>query len=132
MKRNLIIPFVFIVSLLISFNSYSQSNTITIGDSVKYEVQGMLISKNNDIIAIQLSDTEHTPKVNTEGTLSKYFDKLLFGWLIVGNMKVISVNKEIITLKILEEKSPITLSGKKQDYFEPGFSVKFTWTEIAK
>ncbi len=129
MTRNLILPFVFVVFLSISFNLYSQGNSVNIKDTVKYEIRGTILSKSSNIVTVQLAGTGDTPKENTEGMFSRYFDKVLFGWITIGKMKVTAVNKETITFKILEEKSQITLSGQTQNYFEPGASVKFTWNK---
>ena len=116
--------------------SFSQSNTIT-KDSTSFEFQGKILSKNSDIIIVQRTDTARLPVNNTIGILSKYFEKVLFGanvtgWLDVGKMNVIKVDKSIVTMKLLEEKSMITIDGKPEDHFQPGFVVKFSWEEKNK
>jgi hypothetical protein len=54
------------------------------------------------------------------------------GWLDVGEMKIQSVENNIVTMVLLEEKSIITINGQKEDHFKPGFTVKFGWNEKAQ
>jgi hypothetical protein len=122
-----------IILFLLSATAFSQANTTPI-DSVHYEFQGKILSKNGDIVKVQQTDTSRLPAKNTLGILSKYFEKVLFGanvtgWLDVGKMKIIAIDKGIITMKLLEEKSMITIDGKQEDHFQPGFMVKFIWKE---
>jgi hypothetical protein len=129
-----IISAVFTVLLIFLFQfSFSQANTNS-KDSTSYEFQGKILSKNADIVTVQQTDSSRLPVKNIIGMLSKYFEKVLFGanitgWLDVGKMKVTATNKGIVTMKLLEEKSMITIDGKQEDHFQPGFVVKFIWKE---
>lgn len=84
---------------------------------------------------MQQTDSSRLPGKNIEGTLSKYFEKIIFdvntkGWLDVGKMKIKAVENKIITMELLEETSVITINGQKEDHFQPGFVVKFNWEEF--
>jgi hypothetical protein len=103
-------------------------------DTVQYELAGTIISKAGKIVKVRQSDTTKAPAVHTIGLFSKYFEKqfmgsVITGWLETGKMKVISFAKGVLTLELLEERSEITVNGKKEDHFKPGFKVKFAWSE---
>jgi len=122
-----------VILLGITDKALSQSNT-AIADSVRYEFKGVILSKDDAIIKVQQTDSAQLPARNTEGTLTKHFDKILFGanitgWLDVGKMKVVSIDGNVITFKLLEEISVIVVDGQKEDHFQPGFVVKFIWKE---
>jgi hypothetical protein len=133
MKQKIIIVTTAVLLIFIFNFSFSQSNTGT-KDSTSYEFQGKILSKNNDIVSVQQTDTGRLPIKNTIGILSKYFEKVLFGanvtgWLDVGKMNVLKTDKGIVTMRLIEEKSMITIDGKQEDHFQPGFVVKFIWEE---
>ncbi len=132
--KQIIITATIAVLLIFFINfSFAQSNAV-IKDSTSFEFQGKILSKNNDIVTVQQTDTARLPVKNTLGILSKYFEKVLFGanvtgWLDVGKMNVLKTDKGIVTMRLLEEKSMITIDGKQEDHFQPGFVVKFIWEE---
>ena len=133
MKHNILSVTIAVLIIFLFNFSFSQSNTGT-KDSTSYEFQGRILSRNADIITVQQTDTVRLPVKNTLGTLSKYFEKVLFGanvtgWLDVGKMKVTATNKSVVTMKLLAEISMITVDGKQEDHFQPGFVVKFFWKE---
>jgi hypothetical protein len=133
MKQKTIFAATAVLLIFLCGFSFSQSNSTT-KDSTSYEFQGKILSKNNDIVRVQQTDTGRLPIKNTIGILSKYFEKVLFGanvtgWLDVGKMNVLKTDKGIVTMRLLEEKSMITIDGKQEDHFQPGFIVKFIWKE---
>jgi hypothetical protein len=129
-KTALLVLFLFPLSLFSQNQNTTQQN-----NSKAYEFTGTIISKNGNIIKVQQTDTLRLPGKNIEGTLSKYFEKIFFGakttgWLDVGKMKIKSVENNIVTMELLEETSIITINGQKEDHFQPGFIVKFSWQEF--
>ena len=128
-RLTLLILFLFPLSLFSQNQNTTQQN-----NSTPYEFSGTIISKTGNIVKVQQTDTIRLPGKNIEGTLSKYFEKIIFGvntkgWLDVGKMKIKSVENNIITMELLEETSIITINGQKEDHFKPGFVVKFSWKE---
>lgn len=124
-----------IVLFIIPSYLYSQNqNAQQQNDSVHYEFAGTIISKAGNLIKVQQTDNSMLPGKDTKGTLSKYFEKVIFGaktsgWLDVGEMKIQTVENNIVTMILLNEKSIITINGQKEDHFKPGFTVKFEWNE---
>ena len=125
-----------IILLLIPFSLFSQNQqgTQQKNDTTTYDFSGKIISKTGNNIIVQQTDSNKLPGANTEGTLSKYFEKVFFGmntkgWLDVGAMKIVSVENNIVTMLLLQEASVITVNGQKEDHFQPGFIVKFSWKE---
>jgi hypothetical protein len=125
----------FLFFFIIPLSLFSQNqNTSQKNDSIQFEFTGTIVSKAGNIIKVQQTDTSKLPGINTQGTFSKYFEKTIFGantkgWLETGNMVIKSIEKNIITMELLEEKSIITINGQKEDHFKPGFIVKFSWKE---
>ncbi|MFH0893239.1 MAG: hypothetical protein V2A54_02285 [Bacteroidota bacterium] len=96
-------------------------------------VEGTLISKNGLIVKFQpKAETNLLPVKDSLGILSKYFETTIgkfntTGWMDIGKMKVISADKNMLTLKLIEELSIITKNGEKVNHFKPGTVVRFTW-----
>jgi len=117
---------------------FSQNqNSSQLTDSVHYEFSGTIISRAGNIVKVKQTDNSMLPGKDIKGILSKYFEKIIFGakttgWLDVGEMKIQSVENNIVTMVLLEEKSIITINGQKEDHFKPGFTVKFGWDEKAQ
>jgi hypothetical protein len=131
-KLGLMILFILPTYLFSQNQNNSQQN-----DSVHYEFSGTIISRTGNIVKVQQTDNGMLPGKGEKGTLSKYFEKIIFGakttgWLDVGEMKIQSVENNIVTMILLEEKSIITINGQKEDHFKPGFTVKFGWNEKAQ
>ncbi len=121
----------FSISFVFSQNSIS-------GDTITREIYGTLTSKSGSKVKVTLDkEYEKLPKVNIEGELLKNFESEILsatvsGWLSIGEMKVNSIEKRIITLTLLKELSVITENGVKKNHFIPGKKIKFTWKDLAK
>lgn len=129
-KAGLLVLFLFPLFLFSQNQNTTQQNNAT-----AYEFAGTIISKNGSIVKVKQTDSARLPGKNIEGILSKYFEKIIFGvnttgWLDVGKIKIKSVENNIVTMELLEETSVITINGQKEDHFQPGFVVKFSWQEF--
>lgn len=134
--KQLIIFLLFILfqtSFLFGQNSSNQSYSgNSLADSITVELPGTIKSKVSDIITVQFSEAENIPLKSTIATLSKHFDSVVFGfkttgWLDIGNVQVISCEKGMLKLKLISEKSPMTVNDQKVDHFKPGNEVKLIW-----
>jgi hypothetical protein len=102
--------------------------------SISKTVEGTLISKNGLIVKFQpKAETNVLPVKDSLGILSKYFETTIgkfntTGWMDIGKMKVVSADRNMLTLKLIEELSIITKNGEKVNHFKPGTVVRFTWT----
>ncbi len=132
-KRSIILS----IFLLFSISFIFAQNSIS-GDTITREIYGTITSKSGTKVKVTLEkDYEKLPKVNTEGELQKNFKSELFsamisGWLSIGEMKVNSIEKRIITFTLIKELSAITENGVKRNHFIPGKTVKFTWKDLAQ
>ncbi len=125
-------------SLLSAQNNSAQSYSgNSVADSITLELPGIIKSKVNDIVTIQYSDAENIPAKNIKCTLSKHFDSVVFGfkttgWLDIADVQVITCEKGILKVKIISEKSDMTINDQKVDHFKPGNEVKLLWKEQNK
>jgi tetratricopeptide (TPR) repeat protein len=102
------------------------------GDTVEVTVYGKLTYKSGNIVKIEKTDGDEMPAVLQEGVLSKKFETEMFGgtvsgWVSIGQMKVSSINGNIIVFALLKEMSEIIENGVKKDQFVIGRDVKFDW-----
>ena len=138
MKKRIVYILFFTFIKILSATAQT-TNTIdasenTIKDSVRFEIEGIIKSKSNDFVTIQYSPQKKLPAKNTYGNLSKYFESVIFGfktngWLDIADVTVASSEKGILKLKILNEKSQMTINEEKVDHFAAGNKVKIIWKE---
>jgi hypothetical protein len=102
------------------------------GDTIEYVIQGKITYKSGSVVKMQKISGDEMPAAGTKGELSKKFETELFGgkmsgWIAIGDMKVNSVAKDIVTFSLLKELSMVTENGVKKNHFEIGKEVKFVW-----
>lgn len=106
-------------------------------DSVDYEVKGTFENNNKKSLTISINDLDPSPKINAMVNISKFGKKDLFGkemtfWLEIADAEVKEIKPGILVVKIIKEKSEITVNGKKKNQFEKGNQVKVKWKDKAK
>lgn len=133
----LLIFFLFSVSVFAQNSSNQSYSSNATPDSITIELPGTIKSKLNDIITVQYTEAVNLPTKNIKCTLSKHFDSVVFGfkttgWLDIAEVQVISCEKGILKLKMISEKSQITVNDEKVDHFKVGNEVKIIWKEPGK
>lgn len=106
-------------------------------DSTEHVIEGVLITPSVKKVNIQLQGNSLTenakmPAIGQTGELSKYFETNLFGfnssgWLVIGYVEITKIQNDIVSVKVIEQKSEMTINGSKKNHFEKGNKVKFLW-----
>jgi hypothetical protein len=104
------------------------------------EFEGTLIKKSGKSLSFRAkSTTGLSPLAQVE--VQKYFESkpgdagaagilggllggTVTGWMVVATAKVEKIEKDVVTLTIGEERSTVTINGKKTNHFIPGARMK--------
>ena len=105
------------------------------GDTVNYETQGKILVRAGNIVKIQIVNSGAIPAIGLEGELSKHFETELLGgkftgWMTIGLMKVVAINKNVVSFSLIKELSSVTENGLRKNQFEKGKEVKFIWQVV--
>jgi tetratricopeptide (TPR) repeat protein len=105
------------------------------GDTVSYETQGKIIIRSGNVVKVQIVTSGVLPAIGIEGELSKHFETELLGgkftgWMTIGQMKVIAINKNVVSFSLIKELSSVTENGLRKNQFEKGKEVKFIWQVV--
>lgn len=100
------------------------------------EAQGTIISRSGQIVSIECGSGE-LPPVGVRSDMSKYFEEkwgksVMSGWLGTGLVETVSIEARpngiiLLKVRIIEEKSSITVNDEKVDHFKKGKRVKLSW-----
>lgn len=96
-------------------------------------LEGTIIARKGKIVTIHPTTFTGTdPQNGTLADMSKYFEEKMgsmsmSGWLGVAKVEFIPTTHQNKDIKILEEKSEITVNGEKVDHFKVGKRVKLEW-----
>jgi tetratricopeptide (TPR) repeat protein len=123
--------FLTLVMLLLSICLKSENK----GDTVSYETQGKIVIRSGNVVKVQIVNSGAIPAIGLEGELSKHFETELLGgkftgWMSIGLMKVIAINKNIVSFSLIKELSSVTENGLRKNQFEKGKEVKFIWQVV--
>lgn len=94
------------------------------------EYLGTVTLRTPALVRLQLESAE-APAPGTAVTVSAFFRKNIFGmdttgWLVAARARVTAAQGDSVTLAVLEEKSAMTVNGKKVDHLTVGTRVKLT------
>jgi hypothetical protein len=92
------------------------------------EIAGRIASRKGNVITVRTASAP-APAVDARGTLYRRFEQQIGpmrmgGWLEVAKVTVKKSAADTIEIIIAEEKSNITVNGKKVDHFASGTEVK--------
>ncbi len=96
-------------------------------------LEGTIVARKGKVITINPTNFTGTdPQNGTIADMSKYFEEKMgsmsmSGWLGVAKIEFIPTTHQNTDIKILEEKSEITVNGEKVDHFKVGKRVKLEW-----
>jgi hypothetical protein len=96
-------------------------------------LEGTIISRKGNVVTIR--PTSFTGTAATNGTvadMSKHFEEkmgnmTMSGWLVVAKVEFIPTSHQNTDIKILEEKSEITVNDEKVNHFKVGKRIKLEW-----
>jgi len=91
---------------------------------------GTIASVSGDRVVLKASD--NFPPVGSTGKLWKQTSKKLGAseiefWLDIARVKILESGAGAVTLQVLEEKSVLTVNGRKQSHFTEGAKTKLEW-----
>ena len=118
----------FLLSVLIFWIAFAATTQAQTGS-----LEATVISRKGNIV--ELHPTRFTGQDYATGTIadmSKHFEEkmgnmTMQGWLVVAKVEFIPTARQNIEIKILEEKSEITVNGEKVNHFKPGKIMKLEW-----
>lgn len=124
MKYNRKLFALFLLSTF-SFSGISQC------DSLDYKVGGELLDGKKNSLKIRI-DGNNAPEKGLIVDVSKKGKNNLFGgntdfWLGIATAEVIKSSNDEVTVKVIEEKSSITINGEKKNHFVKGTPVRIEW-----
>ncbi|MCB0478686.1 MAG: toxin-antitoxin system YwqK family antitoxin [Crocinitomicaceae bacterium] len=95
---------------------------------VNYTLEGELVNSSSRT-PIMNQKMGILPEIGARGELLKYFQSELFGGqvsgtLVIAEVEITGIKGSNVSLKVLEEKSQITVNGKKKNHFLSGNRVK--------
>jgi hypothetical protein len=100
------------------------------------EVEGVIQARSGQIVAIDCPSGE-LPAVGVQSNMSKHFEEkwgksVMSGWLGTALVETVSVEAKpggriLLKVRIVEEKSSITVNDEKVDHFKKGKRVKLVW-----
>lgn len=101
-------------------------------DSTSYAAKGILKEVMLPVLRIRLDAGVTPPTVGQKGELQKFIKSEKPGfsftsWLVIAWAQVTQVEGNLVVLKVLEERSVMTINGEKKNHFTPESEVKFTW-----
>jgi hypothetical protein len=91
---------------------------------------GTIVSVSGDRVVLRASD--NFPPVGSTGKLWKQTSKKLGAseiefWLDIARVKILESGEGAVTLQVLEEKSVLSVNGRKQSHFTEGAKTKLEW-----
>jgi hypothetical protein len=96
-------------------------------------LEGTIIARKGNVVTVQMTSSDGTdPQNGTVADMSKYFEEKMgnismSGWLVVAKVEFVPTTHQNTDIKILEEKSEITVNGEKVNHFKVGKRVKLEW-----
>lgn len=106
------------------------------GDEPSFSVEGELTNSSSSFPEMLMMENGAV-RPGQKGELSKYFETKIFnanmsGWLVIGEVEVVSVKGKTVRFKVKEKKSEMTINGQPKNHFEKGRRVKFAVYEYAE
>jgi hypothetical protein len=97
---------------------------------VKAGVDGTLASRRGTEIKMQ-GKSGWLPEVGAEGEFSREIDAAVpflgGGMVVIAKTRVTKIDGDTVTMEMLEERSKMTVNGKKLDHFTKGVHVRLAW-----
>jgi hypothetical protein len=96
-------------------------------------LEGTIVSHKGNVVTIHPTSFTGTEATNgTIADMSKHFEEkmgnmTMSGWLVVAKIEFIPTTHQNTDIKILQEKSEITVNGEKVDHFKVGKRIKLEW-----
>jgi hypothetical protein len=115
--------FFLLLTLLLPSALHAQSGSL----------EGTIIGRKGNVVTIAPTNFTGTdPENGTVADMSKHFEEkmgnmTMSGWLAVAKIEFIPTSHQNTDIKILEEKSEITVNGEKVDHFKVGKRIKLEW-----
>jgi antitoxin component YwqK of YwqJK toxin-antitoxin module len=98
-------------------------------DKPNYTIQGVFSNSSSTKPILGEVNTQQV-KIGDKGELSKYFEETFLGmqtsgWIIIGTAEVTAISNQMITFKVLEKSSVVTVNGVEKSHFIAGKTIKF-------
>lgn len=110
------------------------------------EYEGAMVSKVGAVVRIKLKGGA-MPAAGTSAEMHRYFESKpgeasplgalggllgggLKGWVGIASTKIDKVDKDVVVATVIEERSTITINGKKVNHFSPGARVKLAVPQV--
>jgi hypothetical protein len=97
-------------------------------DGDPLEITGTVMKAAGGAVTVKM---DNPPQLATGSMVEVYvfFTREIFGmktsgWLLAAEARLVSLNGSIVTVKIVREKSPMTVNNKKVEHLTPGKKVK--------
>lgn len=96
-------------------------------------LEGTVVKRNGNVVTLYTDATEgDAPAAGTKADMSKHFEEKfgnmnMSGWLGVATVEIVRMDKEITEVRIIKEKSEITVNDEKVDHFKVGKRMKIEW-----
>jgi hypothetical protein len=126
LRRSLLL---FLLTVLLIPRSHAQTDD-------RSTAEGVIRSHSGNLVVIDCPSGE-LPGVGVHADMSKYFEEkwgksTMSGWLSTALVETVALTPRSgggiqVKVRILKEKSNITVNGEPVDHFKPGKRVKMVW-----